>query len=68
MERVLLFKRGASLAMEAYTSANYACLVSDMRFTLGYCTFLCENLIAWKNKKKSVVARSSAEAEFEAMT
>lgn len=53
--------------METYTDADYAGYVSDRRSTSGYCTFLCGNLVAWKSKKQSVVARSSAEAEFRAM-
>ncbi|MCH90414.1 hypothetical protein A2U01_0011329 [Trifolium medium] len=59
---------GGSLTIKVYTGADYAGSVSDRRSTLGYCTFLCGNLIAWKSKKQSVVvARSSAEAEIRAM-
>lgn len=39
-------ERGGSLTMKVYTCANHAGLMSDRIFTLGYCTFLCENLIA----------------------
>lgn len=38
--------------------------IMDKRPTLGYCTFLGGNLLTWKRKKQSVVARSSTEAEF----
>jgi hypothetical protein len=39
----------------------------DRPSTLGYCTFVGGNLVTWRSKKQSVVARSSAEAEFRAM-
>lgn len=53
--------------MNAYTHYDYASLMSDIRSTSGYCTFLCGNLVAWRSKKKKVVTRSSAEVEFRAM-
>ncbi len=65
--RGLLFKRGGSLTMEAYTDADYAGSMTDRRSTSGYCTFLCGNLVTWRSKKQNVVARSSAEAEFRSM-
>ena len=34
----------------------------------GYCPFLGGNLATWQSKKQSDVARSSAEAEFRALT
>lgn len=55
-ERGLLFKRGGSLSMEAYTDAKYAGSASGKRSTSGYCTFLCEKIVVWRCKKQSVVA------------
>lgn len=65
--RGILFKRNKNVNLEAYTDADYAGSVLDRRSTTGYCTFLGGNLVTWKSKKQSVVARSSAEAEFRAM-
>ena len=40
----------------------------DRRSTTGYCTFLAGNLITWRSKKQEVVARSTTEAEFRALS
>ena len=42
--------------------------INDRKSTSGYCTRLWGNLVTQHNKKKSVVARSSTEAEYKAMT
>ncbi|KAK2433017.1 putative mitochondrial protein [Trifolium repens] len=65
--RGIIFNRNGNVSLEAYTDADYAGSVVDRRSTTGYCTFLGGNLVTWKSKKQSVVARSSAEAEFRAM-
>jgi len=44
--------------------ADYTSSVNDRRSTSGYCTLLCRNLVSWRNKKQSVLTRSSAEAEL----
>ncbi|CAL8991397.1 unnamed protein product, partial [Prunus brigantina] len=63
----LLFSKHDNLAIEAYTNADWDGSVSDRRLTTGYCTFVGGNLVTWHSKKQSVVARSSAEADFRAM-
>ena len=65
--RGILFKRNGNINLEVYTDADYAGSIADRRSTTGYCTFLGGNLVTWRSKKQSVVARSSAEAEFRAM-
>jgi len=63
----ILFKKGDTLTLEAYTYVDYASSVVDRRSAMGYCTFLCGNLVTWRSKKQSVMARSNAESKFWAM-
>lgn len=63
----ILFRKNEKMELEAYTDADWAGSVIDRRSTSGYCIFLGGNLVTWRSKKQSVVARSSAEAEFRAM-
>ena len=54
----ILFKKNNTLALEAYTDADYVGSLVDQRSITGYCTFLGGNLVTWRSK------RSSAESEF----
>ncbi|EXB61168.1 Copia protein [Morus notabilis] len=63
----LMFRKHDNRTIEAYTDADWAGSVTDRRSTTGYCCFVWGNLVTWRRKKQSVVARSSAEAEFRAM-
>ncbi|KAI3463728.1 hypothetical protein Pfo_020391, partial [Paulownia fortunei] len=63
----ILFRKGESMTLEAYTDADYAGSLVDRRSTSGYCTLLGGNLVTWRSKKQNVVARSSAESEFRSM-
>ncbi|KAJ4721114.1 Retrovirus-related Pol polyprotein from transposon TNT 1-94 [Melia azedarach] len=63
----LLFTKVEKIEVEVYTDADWAGSSLDRRSISGYCTFLGGNLVTWRSKKQSVVARSSAEAEFRSM-
>ncbi|KAH9769755.1 reverse transcriptase Ty1/copia-type domain-containing protein [Citrus sinensis] len=63
----LFFGKNQQRGIEVYTDADWAGSITDRRSTSGYCTFIWGNLVTWRSKKQSVVARSSAEAEFRSM-
>ncbi|RVW21062.1 Retrovirus-related Pol polyprotein from transposon RE1 [Vitis vinifera] len=65
--RGLYFKKTSSREVEVFTDADWAGSLIDRRSTTGYCSYVWGKLVTWRSKKKSVVARSSAEAEFKAM-
>jgi hypothetical protein len=65
--RGLFYRSSGHLRIEGYTDADSAESPSDRKSTTGYCTFIGGNLVTWRSKKQSVVARSNAEAEYRAM-
>ncbi|KAM1030863.1 hypothetical protein PS2_034423 [Malus domestica] len=77
VKRILRYLKGSvghgiimkkSTQITGYCDADWAGNSIDCRSTTGYCTFVGGNLVTWKSKKQAVVARSSAEAEYRAMT
>eukprot|EP00261_Vitis_vinifera_P033077 XP_019074320.1 PREDICTED: uncharacterized protein LOC109122264 [Vitis vinifera] len=64
----LFFMKNEQRGVEAYTNVDWFGLVTDRRSTTGYYTFVWGNLVTWRSKKQSVMARSSVEAEFSAVT
>ena len=63
----LLFSNNGHLGIEAFADADWAGSPNNRRSTSGFCAFVGGNLVTWRSKKQSVVARSSAEAEYRAM-
>ncbi|KAA0042054.1 myosin-9 isoform X2 [Cucumis melo var. makuwa] len=64
----LMFRKTNRKTIEAYTDSDWAGSVIDRKSTFGYCTFVWGNLVTWRSKKQSVVVKSSAEAEYRAMS
>ena len=47
----ILFKRNLGLLLKACIDVDYVGSVVDKRSTIGYCTFLGDNLVTWRSKK-----------------
>jgi hypothetical protein len=67
IDRRLFFPSSSSLQLHAYSDATWSSDPSNFKSLSAYCVFLGSSLIAWKNKKQTVVSRSSAEAELRAL-
>jgi uncharacterized protein (DUF2164 family) len=64
----VLFSKNGHTKIEVYTDADWAGCLDDRKSTSGYCSFVGGNLVSWRSKKHNVVARSTPEAEYRAMT
>lgn len=63
---ILLPKEG-SLSLQAYCDADWGGCPLTQRSCTGYMILLGGSPISWKTKRQTVVAKSSAEAEYKSM-
>ncbi|CAN1337340.1 Retrovirus-related Pol polyprotein from transposon TNT 1-94 [Linum perenne] len=62
------FRKTTRRDVTVYTDASWAGELTDRKSTSGYCSYIWGNLVTWRSKKQNVVARSSAEAEYRALS
>ncbi|RVW38517.1 Retrovirus-related Pol polyprotein from transposon RE1 [Vitis vinifera] len=65
--QILALQKTENRDTEVYSDVDWAGNIIDRRSTSGYCSFFWGNLVTWRSKKQSVVARSSAEVEYRAL-
>ncbi|XP_048501643.1 uncharacterized mitochondrial protein AtMg00810-like [Beta vulgaris subsp. vulgaris] len=67
MSQGILLANTSSAHLQAFCDSDWAGCASTRRSTSGFCILLGDSPISWKSKRQSVVARSSAEAEYRSM-
>ncbi|XP_068647981.1 uncharacterized mitochondrial protein AtMg00810-like [Aristolochia californica] len=64
----LLFSSTSSLQVRAYSDADWESCLDSRQSTIGFCIFIGDFLVSWKAKKQTTVSRSSAKAEYRALS
>lgn len=68
MDLCLHFERTSGEVLVGYVDADWASDKKDSKSYSGYCFKLAKGCIAWNSKKQSIVAQSSAESEYTALS
>ncbi|KAG8479167.1 hypothetical protein CXB51_029021 [Gossypium anomalum] len=62
----VLFNKAETLKLKSYTDSDWAGSSDDMKSTSGYAFTLGSTMFCWSSRKQSMVAQSTAEAEYAA--
>nr|GEZ44305.1 hypothetical protein [Tanacetum cinerariifolium] len=64
----VLYNKSSNFELCAFVDSDWAKCNATWRFVFGFVVFLSSCLVSWKSKKQSVLAKSSAEAEYRAIS
>ncbi|XP_026396033.1 uncharacterized protein LOC113290664 [Papaver somniferum] len=64
----ITLKKDSLQHLKAYTDSDWVGYPDTRRSTSGYAVFLGNNLVSWSTKKKTIVSKFSAEAEYKCMS
>jgi hypothetical protein len=62
------FMQCKTLKLHGFSDSDWGGFIDDMKSTSGFCFNLGSTIFSWSSKKQSIVAQSTAEAEFIAAT
>ena len=64
MDYGIMYKFGGNLNLISYSDSDWIGSIDDMKSTSGYALLFGSSICSWLSKKQSVVAQSTAEAEY----
>lgn len=67
MNQGILLANQSNVKLSAFCDSDWAGCPNTRRSTSGFCLLLGKSPISWKSKRQSVVARSTAEAEYRSL-
>lgn len=60
----ILYQKGASSMLTAYSDSDYAGCLEDRKSTSGYAFMISSGAVAWSSRKQPIVTLSTTEAEY----
>jgi histone deacetylase 1/2 len=63
----LRISRSSCMLISAFSDADWAGSIDDMRSTGGFAIYFGDNLVSWSAIKQATVSRSSTKAEYKSM-